>query len=335
MITKEHIDALVALLTRDNQDALTESLAASIRRVAGHADVVVYELTDETGAREFSPVGLDRVRYRPPGRPDDPGRPLDEAPELLRAVTTDRMVCETVPGRPGMHLVFPVRGQRAIAGLLVIDCASAEGDTLYVIEALAHAWNSQQYLLERTERDNLTGLLNRHAFDRRLRALFGPSVAAVRDGKTPPPRCLALIDIDHFKEVNDRYGHLLGDEVLVQVARLLRGAFRGYDQLFRYGGEEFLVVLQHTTIEQGARALERFRQTVAEHRFPQLDQITVSIGLTAITGGDLPTTLLDRADKALYQAKQTGRNRSLVFEDLVARGLLPAGDTPSGGVELF
>jgi len=335
MITKEHIEALVALLTRDNQEALTESLASSIRRVAGHADVVVYELTDPSGAREFSPAGLAGVHYRPPGRVDDPGRPLEDAPELLEAARGGHMHRAVGEGGSGIRLVFPVRGQRAVTGLLVIDCASAESDTLYVIEALAHAWNSQQYLLERTERDNLTGLLNRHAFDRRLQALFGPSVGVVRNGKPPSPRCLALIDIDHFKGVNDQHGHLLGDEVLVQVARLLRGAFRGYDQVFRYGGEEFLVVLQHTTLEQGAGALERFRQMVADHKFPQLDQITVSSGLTAIASGVLPTTILDRADKALYQAKQAGRNRTFVYEDLVGRGVLPAGDTPSGGVELF
>jgi len=334
MITKEHIDALVELLARDDRETLTEALASSIRRVAGSADVAVFELTDGAGGREFASSALDGVNYRPPGRTDDPGQPLAEAPALLEAASTGHMVRVASPDGRALRLVFPVRGLRAITGLLVIDCAATEGDTLYVIEALSHAWNSQLYLLERTERDSLTGLLNRHAFDRRLRALFGPSLAAVRNGQGPSPRCLALIDIDHFKEVNDQHGHLLGDEVLVQVARLLRSAFRGYDQLFRYGGEEFLVVLQHSTIEQGTGALERLRQTVASHRFPQLGQITVSIGLTAITGGVLPTTIIDHADKALYHAKQAGRDQTAVFEDLVQRGLLPA-ETPSGGVELF
>ena len=334
MITKEHIEALVALLARDDRETLTDELASSIRRVAGNAEVAVYELTDGTGAHEFARNSVDGLHYRPPGRPDDPGRPLAEAPDLLEAAKTGRMVRVADSGARGMRLVFPVQGLRAVSGLLVIDCATTEDDTLYVIEALSHTWNSQLYLLERTERDNLTGLLNRHAFDRRLQALFGPSKAAVRDGQATSKRCLALIDIDHFKDVNDQHGHLLGDEVLVQVARLLRSAFRGYDQLFRYGGEEFLIVLQHSTIEQGTGALERLRKTVATHQFPQLGQITVSIGLTAISSGLLPTSLIDHADKALYHAKQAGRNQTAVFEDLVRRGIFPA-DTPSGGVELF
>ena len=156
------------------------------------------------------------------------------------------------------------------------------------------------------ERDPLTGLGNRRHLDRRCAELLP---AAARDSQ---PLSLALLDIDHFKQVNDRHGHAVGDQVLVRVAQLLRENTRAGDVLARHGGEEFVVVLPGMGSERAAEVCERLRKSVAASAFA--DQglhsgaITVSIGL-ASAGSYHLQGLLHAADMALYRAKREGRNR--------------------------
>ena len=156
------------------------------------------------------------------------------------------------------------------------------------------------------ERDPLTGLGNRRHLDRRCADLLP---AAARDSQ---PLSVALLDIDHFKLVNDRHGHAVGDQVLVRVAQLLRENTRGGDVLARHGGEEFVVVLPGMGPERAAEVCERLRKSVAASAFAEQGlpsgAITVSIGL-ASAGSYQLQGLLHAADTALYRAKREGRNR--------------------------
>jgi diguanylate cyclase (GGDEF)-like protein len=152
------------------------------------------------------------------------------------------------------------------------------------------------------ERDSLTGLGNRRHLERRCAELLAPAVGDA------PPLVLAVLDIDHFKQVNDRYGHLMGDQVLVQVAHLLRENTRGSDVLARYGGEEFVIVLPGMTLAGAAEVCERLRERVHGFGWPLQMALSVSIGLAAAPPHDL-TALLGAADRALYSAKSGGRNR--------------------------
>jgi len=127
---------------------------------------------------------------------------------------------------------------------------------------------------------------------------------------------LGAMDIDHFKRVNDTYGHLYGDEVLLHFAQLMERHFRYTDFLFRFGGEEFIVLLTNTDATGARRALERFRQIVSEFDFPSVGQVTVSIGFTRIEPETLPTTLVDWSDRALYYAKEHGRNQVVHYADI-------------------
>jgi diguanylate cyclase (GGDEF)-like protein len=148
------------------------------------------------------------------------------------------------------------------------------------------------------------------------------------------PSWLALVDIDRFKAINDGYGHLFGDEVLLLVSRLMQRTFRGADYLFRFGGEEFVIMLEHASQEGARIALERLRQAVELYEFPQVGRVTISIGNTQITEQDVPTTCIQRADAALYYAKEHGRNCVWNFEHLVSIGELVA-PALSADVELF
>ena len=130
---------------------------------------------------------------------------------------------------------------------------------------------------------------------------------------------ILMIDIDYFKMVNDTHGHLAGDAILVQIARILKETLRIVDSAGRYGGEEFLVILGKTDIQEGLQTAERIRQAVDQHVFTWEDvslHITISVGLTGITAEDHDgISLIGRADKALYAAKEAGRNRIILASD--------------------
>jgi diguanylate cyclase (GGDEF)-like protein len=145
---------------------------------------------------------------------------------------------------------------------------------------------------------------------------------------------LAMLDIDHFKQVNDSYGHLIGDEVLILVARLMKTTFRSYDKVYRFGGEEFVVVLRSASHDAAIAAVERFRANMESHQFPQAGRITVSVGLTEIQSADTPAAACERADQAVYYAKHHGRNQVCSEADLVRRGLLTV-EAKVGDIELF
>lgn len=160
--------------------------------------------------------------------------------------------------------------------------------------------------------DGLTGLANRRGFDIALAS----SLAGLGADECGPSMLIA--DIDHFKHVNDRYGHLFGDKVIRAVAQILMDSVKGRDTAARYGGEEFIVLLPNTSLD-GAQALaEQIRSTIENCRIRRLDNqeyiesITLSFGVARHLPGETADHLLTRADAALYRSKQDGRNRVTV-----------------------
>jgi len=206
------------------------------------------------------------------------------------------------PGLPARMLLL-IPGHGSPRRLLVLDNPSPDPMLRMQIMHLADLFSNQLRLIESRERDQLTGLLNRQAFTQTYLQLA--SGAADELGHE---LWLAILDIDLFKRVNDSYGHLLGDEVLLRFARIMERSFRFNDRLFRFGGEEFLVLMR--TDEGGAGiALERFRAAVEAYNFPCVGRVTVSVGYARADVGTLAPDLVDIADQALYQAKHEGRNR--------------------------
>ena len=170
-------------------------------------------------------------------------------------------------------------------------------------------------LMDRFERDPLTDLLNRQSFDYRFEELMARHRSDPRRTRIDHGPWLAIADIDHFKRVNDSYGHVYGDEILQQFADLLRESFRTDDLLFRYGGEEFVIILNNTDPAGAALALERFSEKVSSYAFPAVGRVTVSVGWVRIESQSLTSDLIHRADQALYKAKQAGRNRVLSYAE--------------------
>lgn len=154
--------------------------------------------------------------------------------------------------------------------------------------------------------DSLTGLLNRHSFDTELTALLKSDNMGL---------CLILADIDHFKKFNDEYGHLLGDQVLKSVGRRLLDATRDGAMTFRFGGEEFAILIPKSGLRQARQYAETLRKlidklTLRDKRTTKLiDHINASFGVSEFTKGDTLTSFIARADDYLYKAKAQGRNR--------------------------
>lgn len=164
----------------------------------------------------------------------------------------------------------------------------------------------QQRIEEMATTDKLTGLLNRHAFEILATKLFA------EQQREPRPFCVLLVDIDHFKRINDQHGHMAGDAVLEVVARLLRGRLRSSDLAVRWGGEEFLLLLKGCQEHEARLMAEELRAAVAEASVNVDEQaipVSVSIGLASHDGKETMESLISRTDKALYEAKQGGRNR--------------------------
>jgi two-component system cell cycle response regulator len=160
--------------------------------------------------------------------------------------------------------------------------------------------------------DPLTGLYNRRYVGAHLEGLLARHDEG---GKGP---ALLMFDIDHFKVINDTWGHLVGDEVLCEVAKRTLHDVRSFDLVARYGGEEFVVLMPETNMTLALVVAERLRLSIGEKPFvvpgaPNEIPVTVSIGVATLDPGDGPTELLRRADEALYAAKNNGRNRTMTW----------------------
>lgn len=170
-----------------------------------------------------------------------------------------------------------------------------------------------QRALQTAKIDTLTGAHNRSAMNEALER----DIELAHRYKSA--LSVIIFDLDHFKQINDNYGHTVGDDILRECVQCCNQALRGSDMLFRFGGEEFVVILSGVNTAGAAIAAERLRSTVEKHVFNSEHgavPVTVSIGVANLTLNETPKTIIERADKALYSAKNAGRNRIVCAEDI-------------------
>lgn len=281
----------------------------------------------------------------------------DDTASRVSFVVSDRPHFQSVmdSGKVSMHQldsgayqsIYPISDKQNIAGLLEVIASSHNEIDRQLITAFLKVYNNYLAILDESETDTLTGLLNRRTFENNLERIIqecsGDDDSQVEANSLQParrsnsnesPHWLAVMDIDNFKKINDQFGHLYGDEVLLLLSRLMRRVFRQDDKLFRFGGEEFIVVLDRTDLESAKNVLERFRAAVENYHFPQLGRVTISIGFVSLNRADGPSSIVGRADQALYYAKDHGRNLVCYYDDLISEGKL-AVEHFSDDIELF
>lgn len=246
-------------------------------------------------------------------------------PNLVRMVRTGSPILLALALLTASLLLIRVQYLWGCAGILIAMLGIGVRTTLIQVHHIVHreALRREASALQTIAwTDALTGVPNRHFFTEAL-------TRAWREERRPAPQAILMIDIDHFKLLNDRYGHLVGDGCLREVARVLqRGLVRQDDVLARYGGEEFIVLLRDCTTTGAQAVAERLRSAVQHLRLdnpscPEL-AVTISIGVAsgALTDGGAAAQMVEAADRALYQAKISGRNRVKVASSHVGADLL-------------
>jgi diguanylate cyclase (GGDEF)-like protein/PAS domain S-box-containing protein len=172
-----------------------------------------------------------------------------------------------------------------------------------LIENITERKLAEEELKRLATTDKLTGAYNRTKF----KEIIGREIERVR--RYNQPLSIIIFDIDHFKDVNDRYGHGAGDYVLKTVADIVRENIRKIDYFVRWGGEEFMIISSETNLKEACVLAERIREAIESYTFEDVGKVTVSLGLTEFKESDTEDSLIRRADNAMYEAKKKGRNR--------------------------
>jgi diguanylate cyclase (GGDEF)-like protein len=311
------------------------SVISAVQELAGAAQTRILSITTVAGQqylRSRAAIHAGGEARLEDSQEGTLGEPL--SPELASCLLEHRACAEACDADGSRTLWLPIWfGDKASTCLELRTDKPFCSDTIHTVGGIVGVYRNFQNLLDYSERDSLTGLLNRKTFDDQLaRMLHGahehdprlPGLAERRQTHGPEKQWLAVVDVDHFKAVNDKFGHLYGDEVLILIANLLQSSFRAQDRVFRFGGEEFVVLLRSTTLDNTWKIIERFRTNVESHDFPQVGKVTVSVGFVSISAYESPVVTLGHADQALYYAKSNGRNQACHYDDLVSHGVLQA-----------
>lgn len=338
------VDHLADLTGFRDRDVMDVTLVSALRDLLEPLSVAIYRCTGEAGQERWltrARLGADdAVATADPLWAELDTLPLAaDHPARLDCMHSRSVMQNQVDGQ--WVTLFPIASDREVVGVLEI----ASGERLKtkdqrMVSSVLRIYHNFLGLLDYSERDTLTGLLNRKTFDESFIKVLGE--LPVRTPETDDGRrhagsshyFIGIVDIDHFKRVNDNFGHLIGDEVLLLLSRLMRSSFRFHDLLYRFGGEEFVVLMRCEDDVDAAHAFERMRHNTEHYAFPQVGCITVSVGFTQVRIGDSPASAFERADNALYHAKNNGRNQVRNHADLMAAGQLTE-LAPVSDVELF
>jgi diguanylate cyclase (GGDEF)-like protein len=341
----ELVDRLADLTAHRDRDVLDVTLVTALHEMFLPQLVAVHRAVGESGGERWltrARMAHDDVAATADNNLAEVDQlpPLDARPHWRDCLHGQQVLTIDGADTPLAVTLFPLTTDAGPIGVLEVR---SERPLLpserRAVGSILRICRNFESLLDYSERDTLTGLLNRKTFDAAFLKLamvrpHGTGVDVERRASAEAQDFLGVIDIDHFKRVNDGFGHLIGDEVLLLMSRLMRATFRYHDRLYRFGGEEFVVLL-HCTDEACARvAFERLRANVEQYAFPQVGHITISAGFCRIRPHDTPSAAFERADRAVYFAKGHGRNQVSCHETLVAGGQLDEGHQV-GDVELF
>ncbi len=322
---KNILETIITLTSEKDSSALEITLAQTL-----------FKLAAPDRMKMFRANSIDRIKYAdtPIGKPLPADKVNDEMLSALKKCLDTGEILHF--NRENPLTLFPLlNAKNHPIAVIAVEAGEDSIDHELTVMVLK-VYHNFLALMNENERDTLTGLLNRKTFDQKINEIITKqnNKKFRRSSDNIYPSYLAIFDIDHFKRVNDTFGHLIGDEVLLMFSHMMNNSFRSEDLLFRFGGEEFVGVFQCPSDETMQFVLDSFRQAIERYDFPQVGKLSASCGFTRIEQFDLAPNIIERADKALYYAKNNGRNQVCQYEQLISRELLEAEDK-SGDIELF
>ncbi|MGV3741264.1 MAG: GGDEF domain-containing protein [Burkholderiaceae bacterium] len=340
---------LAEMTAHRDHSLLDVSVVSALHQLTQSSEIRLLEIFQFRGNLYIRPKVWTRagkvLSAEDEAEPELPKEPLTNYPLLETCIEKRQQSMENTAADGSIVVWFPIwLCEKVIACLELRGPQPFTDEARSVAEGILQVYRNYQSLLDYSERDSLTGLLNRKTFDEKFSKLafamssgdegMLPKDIDERRGRSESTdQWLAVIDIDHFKKINDELGHLYGDEVLILIANILKSSFRAQDRIFRFGGEEFVILLRSVTLDNARKIFERFRKNVASYPFPQVGKVTVSVGFVGISS-NMPVVILGHADQALYHAKTHGRNQVCFYDDLVSLGHLQS-ETSNSSVEFF
>ena len=331
------LDSVIKITNQRDVDSLEYSLIATLAEVLVANEVGIYKVIDN-GAEIYLEKTLSlsmKENANHSGNPEwtEAPKKVSRDTNIQKCIDTSKAVLFSEEEKLTRIIIPIICDSKVVAALNIVsqnDLTSA----VKVLEGIVRIYENYLFILNESERDKLTGLFNRRTFDKKLdrllqiqrnkqvRLIDSQSDIEKRSLRAHSEAWLAIIDVDHFKNVNDKFGHVFGDGVLLLLAHKMKLCFRQGDYLFRFGGEEFVVILEPHPKNLAYVTLDRFREAIESHTFPLIGKVTVSIGYAKISETDYPPSILHSADKALYYAKEHGRNCVYNYETLVADGAI-------------
>ncbi len=343
--SRDLLDGLAHLTGNRDAQRLEYSLLKTLDGIYESACIWAIQL--KADGRPRSLHSFDRKHDAVMTVPFDSADQPTPAGLLERALATGQPVAD-VDESGSRVSVFPMSGLNEFSICLVFsfeDDGSNESLDTLLVESFLSVYRNFVRLIDDAQTDELTGLLNRKTFDANFRDLATMGRSVTRPGladdrrQEPGPEetqiWVAVIDVDDFKKINDSFGHVYGDEVLILLARLLQQSFRDNDLIYRFGGEEFVVLAQIAGADRAVATFERLKVAVADYALPRVGRVTTSIGVTRLQSYKTVSAVLDEADQALYYAKAHGKNRVCLYDRLVAEGAVEPSSIQTGEIELF
>ena len=354
------IEHLTKLTDHRDRDLLELTLSKALIDLVPIQRVMVSRVVSEEGVKRWLEVAS--LDAKGGGKLVDPLRvelhllpTLEENRDRLSALERMDTVEVAWAGQEGPRVTyFPLFSATFQEDEGAIDIHSESPlleEELQTVEVLLHVFRNMYRLLAYSDRDGLTGLLNRKSLD----DTFYSAVLDEMDGgvagsdsllqapvapgqerrhRVPPNYWLGTISIDHFGVINDKHGHLIAEEVLLLVARIVNNTFRTYDRLYRLGGEQFAVLMHCPDEALVFAAFERFRANVEKFNFPQVGNLTICAGFTRVTPDDSPSSALEHAERAVDYAQHNGHNKVFSYPELVRQGFF-ADAAKVGPVDIF
>jgi len=326
------LESVIKITNQRDVDSLEYSLVATLAEMVTFSEIGIYKLIEDgnnTFLEEVVKINFDKNNHatKEVEWGDNP-KIISRDENMQKCMDSAEPVRFYVDNE--LHrLIMPIICDKKVMAALNLNSSIDLTPFVKMLEGMIRIYENYLFILDESEKDKLTSLYNRRTFDKKLDRLLqlqrNQQVQMIesqsdKDKRSLKPHSetwLAMIDVDDFKKVNDTHGHVFGDAVLLMLSHKMKQCFRQSDYLFRFGGEEFVVILEPHPKQLAFETLDRFRQSVNDHIFPLVGNVTVSIGYARITEKDYPPAILDSADKALYYAKTHGKNCVFNYESLV------------------